>query len=74
MIEMIGSRIATVGAAQIIATFRRELGELNIRISLKESLGQGNDIDKGDKCTKWKLLARLSSPLKVFGKKSWDTG
>ena len=70
MIEMIGSRIATVGGAQILATFNSELGELNIRISLKESQGPGDGFNKGGKCIRRKLLARLSSPLKVFGKKS----
>jgi len=70
MIEMVGSRIATVGGTQILATFNSELGDLTIRISLKESQGMGNGFNKGDKCTRRKLLARLSSPLKVFGKKS----
>ena len=70
MIEMIGSRIATVGGAQIMATFSSDLGDLDIRISLRESLGQGNGSNEGDKCIKKKLLALLSSPLKVFGKKS----
>ena len=70
MIEMIGSRIATVGGTQILATFNSELGDLTIRISLKESQGWGNGFNKGDKCTRRKLLARLSNPLKVFGKKS----
>ena len=70
MIELIGSRIAAVGGSQMLATFNSELGDLNIRISLKESQGLGNDFKKGDECTRKKLLARLSSPLKVFGKKS----
>ncbi len=70
MIEMDGSRIATVGGTQILAAFNSELGDLTIRISLKESQGMGNGFNKGDKCTRRKLLARLSSPLKVFGKKS----
>ena len=70
MIEMIGSRIATVGGPQMLATFNSELGGLNIRISLKEGQGLAHGFNKGDKCTKKKLLARLSSRLRVFGKKS----
>ncbi len=70
MIEMVGSRIATVGGPQMLATFNSELGALSIRISLKESQGPGIGFNKGGKCTRKKLLARLSSPLKVFGKKS----
>ncbi len=70
MIEMIGSRIATVGGPQILATFNSDLGDLNIRISLKESRVLRNGYNESDKCTRKKLLARLSSPLRVFGKKS----
>ncbi len=70
MIEMVGSRIATVGGPQMLATFNSELGDLNIRISLKESQVLGNDYIEGDKCIKKKLLARLSSPLKMFGNRS----
>ena len=70
MIEMIGSRIATVGGAKILATFSSELGELKIRIGLTESQGLGIVLNKANKCTRKKLLARLSSPLRVFGKKS----
>ncbi len=70
MIEMAGSRIATVGGPQMLASFTSELGDLNIRISLTERRGTGSGHNEGDKCTKKRLLARLSNPLKVFGKKS----